>query len=73
MKRMLAYHLTSVPLTIAHSDGLKISTGKSTLFSKLGVRVITDALRKVDVCIVDRLFLAQIHVVCLKHLVVKQM
>ena len=59
---MLAYPLTSVPLTFAHSDGHKISTDISTLFSKLEVRIITDALRNVDVCIVDGMFLVQSHV-----------
>ena len=34
----------------------------STLFSKLEVRIITDALRNVDVCIVDGMFLVQSHV-----------
>ena len=33
LKRVLAYHLTSVPLTFAHIDGIKISTDKSTIFS----------------------------------------
>ena len=44
LKRVFAYHLTSVPMTFAHFVGLKISTDKSTLFSKLKVRIITDAL-----------------------------
>ena len=56
---MLAYPLTSVPLTFGHSDRHKISTDISTLFSKLEVRIITDALRNVDVCIVDGMFLVQ--------------
>ena len=59
---MLAYPLTSVPLTFAHIDGIKIPTDKSTLFSKLEVRIITDAPRNEDVCIVDELFLVQSHV-----------
>ena len=59
---MHAYLLASVPLTFAHSDGHKISTDKSTLFSRLEVRIITDALRNVDVCIVDGMFLVQSHV-----------
>ena len=59
---MLAYPLTSVPLTFAHIDGLTISTDRSTLFSKLELRIITDALRNVDVCIVDGMFLVQSHV-----------
>ena len=59
---MLAYPLTSVPFTFAHSGGHKISTDISTLLSKLEVRIITDALRNVDVCIVDGLFLVQSHV-----------
>ena len=59
---MLAYPLTSVPLTFAHTDRLKISTDISTLFSKLGVRIITDALRNLDVRIVDGMFLVQSHV-----------
>ena len=59
---MLAYPFTSVPLTFAHSDGHKISTDISTIFSKLEVRIITDALRNVDVCIVDGMFLVQSHV-----------
>ena len=56
---MLAYPLTSVPLTFAHIDGLKTSTDKSTLFSKLEVRVriIKDAPRNIDACIVDGIFL----------------
>ena len=54
---MLAYPLTSVQI-----DGLKISTEKSTLFSKLEVRIITDAPRNVDACIVDGMFLVQSHV-----------
>ena len=62
LKRVFAYPLTYVPLTFAHSDGLKISTDISTLFSKLKVRIITDALRNVDVCIVDGIFLVQSHV-----------
>ena len=59
---MLAYPLTSVPLTFAHIDGLKISTDKSTLSSKLEVRIITDAHRNIDACIVDGMFLVQSHV-----------
>ena len=59
---MHAYHLTSVPLTFAHIDGLKIYTDKSILFSKLEVRIITDAPRNVDACIVDGKFLVQSHV-----------
>ena len=43
LKRVLAYHLTSLPLTFAHIDGLKISTDKSILFSKLDVRIMTYA------------------------------
>ena len=58
---MLAYTLTSVSLNFAHIDGLKISTDKSTLFSKLEVRIITDAPRNEDVCIVDGMFLVQSH------------
>ena len=49
LKRVRAYPLTSVPLTFAHIDGLKISTDKSALFSKLEVRIITDAPRNIDV------------------------
>ena len=59
---MLAYPLTSVPLTFAHIDKLKISTDKSTLISKLEVRITTDAPRNEDVCIVDGMFLVQSHV-----------
>ena len=59
---MRAHHLTSVPLTFAHSNGHKISIDKSTLFSKLEVRIITDALRNIDVYIVDGMFLVQSHV-----------
>ena len=62
LKRVHAYPLTPVVLTFAHSDGHKISTNKSTLYSKLEERIITDALRNVDVCIVDRMFLVQSHV-----------
>ena len=58
---MLAYPLTSVPLTFAHIDGLKISLDKSTLFSKLKVRIITDAPRNIDASIVDGMFLIQSH------------
>ena len=54
---MLAYHLTPVPLIFVHIDGLKISTDKSTLFSKLEVRIITAATRNVDASIVDGMFL----------------
>ena len=50
LKRMLAYPLTSVPLNLAHYGGLKVFTDKSTLFSKLDVRILTDAFRNVDVC-----------------------
>ena len=57
MNRVLAYHLTSVPLTFAHIEGLKISTEKSTLYSKLEVRIITDTPRNVDACIVDGMIL----------------
>ena len=49
--------LTPVPLTFAHIDGLKISTDKSTLFSKLEVRIITDAPRNIDARIVNGMFL----------------
>ena len=59
---MLASTLTSVPLTFANIDAHKISTDKYTLFSKLDVRIITDAPRNVDVCIVDGLFLVHSHV-----------
>ena len=51
-----------MPLTFAHSDGHKISSDISTLFSKLVVRIITAALRYVDVCIVDGMFLVHSHV-----------
>ena len=56
---MLAYPLKSVPLTFAHIDGLKISTDKSTFFSKLEVRIITDAPINIDSCTVDGMFLVQ--------------
>ena len=59
---MHAYPLTSVPLTFPHSDGQKISTDISSLFSKLKVRITTDALRNIDACIVDGMFLVQSHV-----------
>ena len=59
---MLAYPLTSVPLTFAHIDGLKISTDKSTIFSKLDVRITTDAPRNINACIVDGMFLIKYHV-----------
>ena len=59
---MLAYPITSVPLTFAHSDVHKLSTDISTPFSELEVRIITDAVRNVDVCIVDEMFLVQSHV-----------
>ena len=59
---MLAYPPTSVPLTFPHIDGLKISTDKSTLFSKLEVRIITDAPGNEDVQTVDKMFLVQSHV-----------
>ena len=49
---------TSVPSTFPLlKDILKISTDKSTLFSKLEVRIITNVPRNVDVCIVDGMFL----------------
>ena len=59
---MLAYPPSSVLLTFAHSDGHKISTDISTLFSKLEVRIIRDALRNVETCIFDGMFLVQSHV-----------
>ena len=59
---MLAYPLTSVPLTFAHSDGHTLSTDISTFLSKLKVRIITDALRNVDVCSVHGMFIVQSHV-----------
>ena len=59
---MLAYPLTPVPTTFAHIDGLKISTDKSTLFSQPEVRIITDAPRNIDACIVDGMFLVHSHV-----------
>ena len=62
LKRVLVYPLTSVPLTFAHIYGLKMSTDKSTLFSKLEVRIITDATRNIDACIVDGMFLLHSHV-----------
>ena len=62
LKMVLAYPLTSVPLTFAHIDGIKISTDKSTLFSKLEVGKITDAPRNKDACIVNGMFLVQSHV-----------
>ena len=51
-----------IPLYPFHIHGLKISTDTSILFSKLKVRIITDALRNIDVCIVDGMFLVQSHV-----------
>ena len=57
---MLSPHIRS--FDFAYIDGLKISTDKSTLLSKLKVRIITDAPRQVDVCIVDGMFLVQSHV-----------
>ena len=59
---MLAYTLTFVPLSFAHIDGHTISTDKSTLFSKVEVRIITDAPRNIDACIVDGMFLVKPHV-----------
>ena len=73
LKRMLDYPLTSVPLNIAHIDGLKISTDKSTLFSKLEMRIITDAPRHIDAFIVDGMFLYSLMSICLQLLVVRQM
>ena len=62
LKRVLAYALTPVLLTFAHIDGLKISTDKSTLFSKLEVRIVTDVPRNTDACIVDGMSLVQSHI-----------
>ena len=59
---MLAYPLTSDPLTFAYIDELKVSTDKSTLFSKLKVRIIADAPRNINACIADGMFLVQSHV-----------
>ena len=59
---VLACPLTSVPMTFAHIDGLKISTDKTTIFSKLEMKIITDASRNIDVCNVDRMYLVQSHV-----------
>ena len=70
---MIAYPLTSVPLTFAHIDGLKISTDKSTLFSKLEVRLITDAPRNKDACNVDGVSRYIFMQICLQLLVVKKM
>ena len=61
-KRVLAYPLNSDPLTFAHIDELKISADKSNLFSKFEVWIITEALRNIDVCIVDGILLLQSHV-----------
>ena len=36
-----------------------MSTDKSTFFSKLEMRIITDASRNIDACIVDGMFLVQ--------------
>ena len=70
---LLAYPLTSVPLTFVHIDRLTISNDKSTLFCKLEVKIITDAPRNIDVCIVDGMFLYSLMLICLQLLVVKQM
>ena len=59
---MLAYPLTSSPLTFVNIDGFKASTDKSTLFSNLEVRIITDAHRYVNIYIVDGMLLLQSHV-----------
>ena len=59
---MLAQSLTSVPLTFANSDGLGTFTDKSTLFSNLELRIITDSTRNVYICIVVGKFLVQTHV-----------
>ena len=72
-KRELAYPLTSVPLTFAHIDGLKISTDKSTPFSKLEVRIITDAPGNIDAFIVDGMFLYSFMLIYLQLLVPTQM
>ena len=50
---VLAYSLLHVPLTFAYIDGPNISTDKSTLLSKLDLRMITAAPKNVDVRIVD--------------------
>ena len=73
LKRVLAYPLISVPLTFAHIDGLKMSTDKSTLFSKLKVGIIINAPRNIDAFIVDGMFLYSLVLICLQLLVVKQM
>ena len=65
--------LTSIPLTFAHIDGLKMSTDKSTLFSKLKVGIIINAPRNIDAFIVDGMFLCSVVLICLQRLVVKQM
>ena len=49
-------------MTFAHIDGLKISTDKSTLFSKLELRLITDDPRNKDACIVDGMIPIHFHV-----------
>ena len=46
-------------MTFVHNNRTKISTDKSTLFSKLETKKITDDHRNVDVCIVDGMFLIQ--------------
>ena len=49
-------------MKFVHIDGLKIYTDKSTLFSKLEVRIITYASRSADVCRVNGMFLVHAHV-----------
>ena len=49
-------------MIFAHIDGHKLSTDKSTLFSKLEERIITGAPRNIDACTVDGMFLVQSHV-----------
>ena len=61
LKRVLAYPLTSVHLTFAIFVDITY-LDKLTFFSKLEVRIITDAPRNVQVFIVDGMFLVQSHV-----------
>ena len=63
LKRVLAcpYYIRSIDLHLILIS-LKISTDKSTLISKLEVRIITDSPGNIDALIVNGMFLVQSHI-----------
>ena len=61
MGEVLSYPLTSFPLSLSHVDGSMHKTPKSAILSHLELKIISTEPKRVDVTIVDAMFILHLH------------